>query len=46
MRNQLLLLVTCVDKDDERRVVAARRVRDGEDENELKTLVQFSRKKP
>ena len=44
-QDQLLLLVTCVDKDDERRVVAARRIRDGEDENELKTLVQFSRKK-
>ena len=44
--DQLLLLVTCVDRDDERRVVAARRVRDGEDENGLKTLVERSRKKP
>ena len=43
--DQLLLLVTCVEKDDERRVVAARRVRDGEDENGLKTLVERSRKK-
>ena len=44
-KDQLLLLVTCVDKDDERRVVAARRVRDGEDENQLKTLVERSWKK-
>lgn len=44
--DQLLLLVTCVDRDSERRVVAARRVRDGEDENGLKTLVERSRKKP
>ena len=43
--DQLLLLVTCVEKDDERRVVASRRIRDGEDENELKTLVERSRKK-
>lgn len=43
--DQLLLLVTCVEKDDERRVVAARRVREGEDENELKTLAERSRKK-
>ena len=44
--DQLLLLVTCVDYDNERRVVAARRVREGEDENELKTLVERSWKKP
>ena len=44
--DQLLLLVTCVDHDNERRVVAARRVREGEDENELKTLVERSWKKP
>ena len=43
--DQLLLLVTCVDKDDERRVVAARRVRDDETEAELKKLVERSRKK-
>ena len=42
--DQLLLLVTCVDNDDERRVVAARRVRDGENEKELKKVVERSRK--
>ncbi|MBR0219698.1 MAG: class B sortase [Clostridia bacterium] len=44
--DQLLLLVTCVDYDNERRVVAARRVRDGEDETQLKTLAERSWKKP
>lgn len=44
--DQLLLLVTCVDADEERRVVAARRVRDGETEAELKKLVERSWKKP
>lgn len=39
------LPVTCVEKDDERRAVAARRVREGEDENELKTLGERSRKR-
>lgn len=34
--DQLLLLVTCVSNDDERRVVAARRIREGETEAELK----------
>lgn len=29
-QDQLLILVTCVDRDDERRVVAARRIREGE----------------
>lgn len=33
--DQLLLLVTCVDDPDERRIVCARRVRDGESEDEL-----------
>ena len=41
----LLVLVTCVEKDDERRVVAARRVREGEDEATLKKLVNMSRKR-
>ena len=41
----MLILVTCVDKDEERRIVAARRVRDGEDEIELKKLVEKSRKR-
>lgn len=43
--DQLLVLVTCVDKDEERRVVAARRIRDGEDEKELKKQVEKSRKR-
>ena len=43
--DQLLLLVTCVEKDSDRRVVAARRIRDGETEEELKKLVSRSRKR-
>lgn len=43
--DQLLMLVTCVEKDEDRRVVVARRIRDGEDETELKKLVQKSRKR-
>ena len=43
--DQLLLLVTCVEKDEDRRVVAARRIRDGEDEKKLKELVERSRKR-
>ncbi len=43
--DQLLVLVTCVEKDEDRRVVVARRIRDGEDETELKKLVQKSRKR-
>ena len=43
--DQLLLLVTCVDDDNERRIVAARRVREGEDEAELKKLVERSWKR-
>ena len=43
--DQLLILVTCVDEDEERRIVAARRVRNGEDEKELKKLVEKSRKR-
>ena len=34
--DQLLLLVTCDGKDEERRIVAARRIRDGESEESLK----------
>ncbi len=41
--DQLLLLVTCVDQDAERRVVAARRIRDGERETELKRAAGRSR---
>ena len=43
--DQLLLLVTCVEKDEERRIVAARRIREGEDEKALAALVEKSRKK-
>ena len=37
--DQLLLLITCVEKDDERRVVYARRVRDNETQADLQLLV-------
>ena len=40
--DQLLVRVTCVDKDEERRVVAARRIRDGENEAALKKQVKKS----
>lgn len=40
--DQVLLLITCVDNDDERRVVAARRIREGEDEESLRKLVNQS----
>ena len=40
--DQILLLVTCVEKDSDRRVVAARRIRDGEDQQELKQAIQQS----
>jgi sortase B len=43
--DQLLVLVTCVERDDERRVVAARRIRDGEEEARLKEQVGRSRKR-
>ena len=43
--DQLLLLVTCVDTDDERRVVAARRIREGENEEDLLRLVNYSHQK-
>jgi sortase B len=43
--DQLLALVTCVDKAEERRVVAARRIRDGEEEAALKAQAGRSRKK-
>ena len=41
--DQLLLLITCVDRNEERRVVAARRIRDGEDTNWLRDMVKSSR---
>lgn len=41
--DQILLLITCVDDADERRVVAARRIRDGESEDELQRIVNRAR---
>ncbi len=43
--DQILLLVTCVDRDTDRRVVAARRIREGKKQNDLKALVEKSSKK-
>ena len=43
--DQLLLLVTCVEDENDRRVIAARRVRNGESEIKLRETVQKSRKK-
>jgi sortase B len=43
--DHLLLLVTCTEKDNERRVIAARKLRDGETEQELKKQVEKSWKK-
>lgn len=43
--DQLLLLITCVDDKDDRRVVAARRLRDGESEEALLALVKKMRLK-
>ncbi len=43
--DQLLVLVTCVDSEEDRRVVAARRIRDGETESELRERAGESRKK-
>lgn len=40
--DQLLLLITCKEDENERRVIAARRIRDGEDEAELRRLVRQS----
>lgn len=45
MNDLLLPLVTCTEKGQDRRVVAARRIRDGEDEAALKKLVEKSRKR-
>ena len=43
--DQLLLLITCDGKDNERRVIAARSVRDGEQVEALEKAVQKARKK-
>lgn len=44
-QDQLLLLVTCVDDDRERRIVAARRVRDDEQESDLAWTIQCTARK-
>ena len=43
--DQLLILVTCVDAVEDRRIVAARRIREGESEDELLKLVKKTRLK-
>ena len=43
--DQLLVHVTCVGKDEDRRVVVALRIRNGEDEATLKKFVGNSRKR-
>ncbi len=43
--DQLLILVTCVEKNEDRRIVAARRIRDGENEDRIKNLAMQSRKR-
>ena len=43
--DQLLLLITCVDEQTERRIITARRIRDGESEEDLLKLVKQSRLK-
>ena len=43
--DQLLVLSTCTERDSDRRMLAARRVRDGENEDKLKERVRWSRKK-
>ena len=43
--DQWLILVTCTEKDADRRVVAARRIREGETEAGLRELVNGARKK-
>lgn len=43
--DQLLVLVTCVDRDEDRRVVVARRIREDEKEEDLKKQAEKSRKK-
>ncbi len=39
-QDQILLLITCVDNEHERRILAARRIRENESEAELKRLIQ------
>ena len=43
--DQLLILITCVEKDEDRRVVAARRIREGEDDAGLIRQIERSRKR-
>lgn len=42
--DQILLLVTCVEDEEERRIIAARRIREGETEQDLQKKVNQSRK--
>lgn len=44
-QDQLLLLMTCAKNDSERRVIAARRVREGESEDALSKIVQRAEKR-
>lgn len=44
-QDQLLLLVTCVEDDDLRRVIAARRLREDETESELQKTINRTRKR-
>lgn len=44
-QDQLLLLITCVGEEDERRVVAARRLREGETEDDVWELVRKTRER-
>lgn len=42
--DQILLLITCVDSDEERRVVAARRLRDGETTESVQHIINRAKK--
>ena len=44
--DQILLLVTCEKKEENRRIVAARRIRDGENREELKALAESAGERP
>ena len=44
--DQILLLVTCEDQEENRRIVAARRIRDGEDRTKLKKMVEDAAEHP
>lgn len=44
--DQILLLVTCEDQEVNRRIVAARRIRDGEDRTKLKKMAEDAAERP